>query len=366
MSRNKQKLVIKPKSIQVAQTFDAPFPTSEQSVFSNGYDWLRERSRLAATANGDGDGTDAADLAILAEHELLLKQHIMRLRIHSGRARSRSPSSINLDDYEVYLSEDQAFDDMGKLSGSGDTFELQTKHAVRMWEGQNDRKSHRWPGIRYGMALSGELVRAAKQDNPFAHAELLTFEQDLAAVATYLEEETGKMRQQIADYAATGIHIAIMANRDPLLIKIDSMRGYGFRLLQLLMSYDMLVRLALTIGSKGLTSNTESNRIIYEGGRRIRSLLQGLYTAAMKMRQIQGVTRQTLLDDPKMSAKLSAAVAARALPPLPEAVLLYRVSPAYAFIEQVITDEIALAALKTAAFESGLTEAAADVPAADK
>ena len=192
MSRNKQKLVIKPKSIQVAQTFDAPFPTSEQSVFSNGYDWLRERSRLAATANGDGDGTDAADLAILAEHELLLKQHIMRLRIHSGRARSRSPSSINLDDYEVYLSEDQAFDDMGKLSGSGDTFELQTKHAVRMWEGQNDRKSHRWPGIRYGMALSGELVRAAKQDNPFAHAELLTFEQDLAAVATYLEEEPGR------------------------------------------------------------------------------------------------------------------------------------------------------------------------------
>lgn len=53
MSRNKQKLVIKPKSIQVAQTFDAPFPTSEQSVFSNGYDWLRERSRLEATANGD-------------------------------------------------------------------------------------------------------------------------------------------------------------------------------------------------------------------------------------------------------------------------------------------------------------------------
>ena len=150
-----------------------------------------------------------------------------------------------------------------------------------------------------------------------------------------------------------------MANRNPLLIKVESMRGYGFRLLQLLMAYDMLVRLALTMGSKGLTSNTESNRIIYEGGRRLRSLLQNLYTAAMKMRQIQGITRQTLLDDPAMSAKLAAAVAAGALPPLPEAVLLYRVLPAYAFIEQSVNDEAVLAQLKETAAGLGLTEAAA-------
>ena len=356
MIRSKQKLVIQAKSVKVGQTFDTPFPTSEQSVFSDGYDWQRERARLAAVSD---DPADLAALAVLAEHELLLKQHILRMRIHSGRARSRSAAAIDLDDYDIYLSEDQAFDDIGKLSGSGDTFELQTKHAVRMWEGQNDRKSHRWPGIRYGMALSGELVRAAKQDNPFAHAELLAFEQALEEAAAYLEAEVGRMRQQIGQYAASGIHIAIMANRNPLLIKVESMRGYGFRLLQLLMAYDMLVRLALTMGSKGLTSNTESNRIIYEGGRRLRSLLQNLYTSAMKMRQIQGITRQTLLDDPAMSAKLAAAVAAGALPPLPEAVLLYRVLPAYAFIEQAVSDEAVLAQMKETAVGLGLTETAA-------
>ena len=356
MIRSKQKLVIKPKSIKVGQTFDTPFPTSEHSVFSDGYDWQRERTRLTAVSD---DPTDFAALAVLKEHELLLKQHILRQRIRSGQARSRSPAAIDLEDYDIYPSEDQAFDDIGKLSGSGDTFELQTKHAVRMWEGQNNRMSHRWPGIRYGMALSGELVRAAKQDNPFAHAELLAFERALDEAAAYLEAEAGRMRQQIGQYAASGIHIAVMSNRNPLLIKVESMRGYGFRLLQLLMAYDMLVRLALTMGSKGLTSNTESNRIIYEGGRRLRSLLQGLYTSAMKMRQIQGITRQTLLDDPAMSAKLAAAVAAGALTALPEAVLLYRVLPAYAFIEQAVSDEAVLAQLKETAAGLGLTEATA-------
>ena len=363
MNRSKQKLFVKPKSIKVEQTFDTPFPTSEQSVFSDGYDWQRERVRLAAVSDTP---VDLADLTMLAEHELLLKQHILRMRIHSGRARSRSVSSIDLDDYEIYLSEDQAFDDIGKLSGSGDTFELQTKHAVRMWEGQNDRKSHRWPGIRYGMALSGELVRSAKQDNPFAHAELLAFERGLEEVTAYLESETDKMRQQIVQYAATGIHIAVMTNRNPLLIKVESMRGYGFRLLQLLMSYDMLVRLALTMGSKGLASNTESNRIIYEGGRRLRSLLQSLYTAAMKMRQIQGITRRTLLNDPDMSAKLVAAVAAGALPSLSEAVLLYRISPTYAFIERVLSDEVVLTQLKETAARLGLLETADNTRAAEE
>ena len=63
MNRSKQKLVVKPKSIKVEQTFDTPFPTSEQSVFSDGYDWQRERVRLAAVSDTP---VDLADLTMLA------------------------------------------------------------------------------------------------------------------------------------------------------------------------------------------------------------------------------------------------------------------------------------------------------------
>ena len=46
MAQTKQKLVIKPKSVHVAQAFDIAFPVSEQSVFSDSYDWETERKRL--------------------------------------------------------------------------------------------------------------------------------------------------------------------------------------------------------------------------------------------------------------------------------------------------------------------------------
>ena len=52
-------------------------------------------------------------------------------------------------------------------------------------------------------------------------------------------------------------------------------------------------------------------------------------------------------------------MAAGALTALPEAVLLYRVLPAYAFIEQAVSDEAVLAQLKETAAGLGLTEASA-------
>lgn len=337
---NKQKLVIKPKSIHVSHQFDTPFPVSDLSVFSDGYDWETERKRLTAvTADGtDGSHPNAEALAVLTEHEMLLKQHIMRQRIHNRQARSRSLNSINLDDYAIYLSEDEIFNDVGTLAGSEDAFELHTKQGIRIWEGKNDKKTHRWPGIRYGMALSGELVRAAKADNPFAHAELLTLETELDVVAGVLLIETDKMQQMIEQYRATGIHISVFANAEPVLIKTAALRGYGFRLLQLLTAYDYLVRLAKTMGLKGLMANTASNDVIYECGKKIRTLLQGLYTSAMKIRQIQSVSRTTLLEDTLIAEKLGVAVANGVLPPLQEDVLLYRRMPAFAFIDTVIPE----------------------------
>jgi len=51
MAQTKQKLVIKPKSVHVAQAFDIAFPVSEQSVFSDSYDWETERKRLSGLSD---------------------------------------------------------------------------------------------------------------------------------------------------------------------------------------------------------------------------------------------------------------------------------------------------------------------------
>ena len=78
MAQIKQKLVIKPKSVHVAQAFDIAFPVSEQSVFSDSYDWETERKRLSGLSDEESGHSDAAALEVLAAHEMLLKQHIMR------------------------------------------------------------------------------------------------------------------------------------------------------------------------------------------------------------------------------------------------------------------------------------------------
>ena len=336
MAQTKQKLVIKPKSVHVAQAFDAVFPVSEQSVFSDGYDWESERKRLSGLSGVTDGHPDAEALEVLAAHELLLKQHIMRQRIRGGRARSRSLAAIDLDGYEIYPSEDRAFEGVGQLGGSEDAFELHTKHAVRMWEGRNDPKGPRWPGIRYAMGLCGELGRSAKADNPFAHAELLRLEGEMEAVSAQLTADTDRLQQQLESYGSSGIHISVVANNNPLLITVASLRGYGFRLLQLLLSYDYLVRVAMTMGMKGIMTNHASNDVIHNSGRGMRVLLQGIYLSAMRIRQIRQVTRRTLLENDALAAKLAEGIAAGGLFPLSKEVLLYEATPAYVYVAHKI------------------------------
>ena len=336
MAQTKQKLVIKPKSVHVAQAFDIAFPVSEQSVFSDSYDWETERKRLSGLSDEESGHSDAAALEVLAAHEMLLKQHIMRQRIRSGRARSRSIAAVDLDDYEIYPSEDRAFEDVGQLGGSEDAFELHTKHAVRMWEGRNDPKGPRWPGIRYAMGLCGELARSTKADNPFAHAELLRLESEMEAVSAQLATDTDRLQQQLEACGSGGIHISVVANNNPLLIKVASLRGYGFRLLQLLLAYDYLVRVAMTMGMKGVMTNHASNDVIHKSGRGMRVLLQGIYLSAMRIRQIRQVNRRALLENDALAAKLAEGVAAGGLSPLLKEVLLYETKPAYVYVVQKI------------------------------
>lgn len=354
MAQIKQKLVIKPKSVHVAQAFDAVFPVSEQSVFSDGYDWEQERKRLSGVSDAENGHPDAEALEVLAAHEMLLKQHIMRQRIRGGRARSRSIAAIDLDDYDIYPSEDRAFEDVGQLGGSEDAFELHTKHGVRMWEGRNDPKGPRWPGIRYAMGLCGELARAAKADNPFAHAELLRLEREMEAVSAQLAADTDRLQQQLESYGSGGIHISVVANHNPLLIKVASLRGYGFRLLQLLLSYDYLVRVAMTMGMKGVMTNHASNDVIHLSGRGMRVMLQGIYLSAMRIRQIRQVSRRTLLENDALAAKLAEGVAAGGLAPLPKEVLLYETAPAYVYVSRKIEDNL-LGELYEKASALGLT-----------
>ena len=74
-----------------------------------------------------------------------------------------------MEDIEIFMSADSKFDSIGKLRDvQQDYVLLHTKQAVRAWEGMNDKNRirERWPGIRYVMALTAELIKMTQDGNP--------------------------------------------------------------------------------------------------------------------------------------------------------------------------------------------------------
>ena len=326
----KQRIVIKPNAIRVTDLQNEQLPTTQRSLFSNHYDFDGEKERLGNLSTGSiyvaPEDPEHEAVRVFLYHQRLLKQHIYRNNL-SGRARQRrKPEGISLDDYDIFMSVAEEYESVGKLRDKEqDYVYLHTKQAVRCWEGMNDRtKPHqRWPGIRYAMALSMELVRLTQKDNPFAYAALLGFERALDEVKAFFDEQTAKVQKLLDASAAQGIHINVMENTAPLAVPVGHIRGYGYRLIHLLTAYDMYIRMVKTLMDKGMVSNKNGNDMVRDGGRHIRRTTQELYLVTMRMRAIQTITRADFLKaDESFRQKLQIAVDNNALEALPLGALL--------------------------------------------
>lgn len=337
MKKVKQKLIIPPGSIHVDQDFNYRAATSDLSPFSDGYDIDEERMKLGDDVNKDLDSARDYDaLESFQVHELLLKHYIVRNHSRTRRNRritGRSPSAINLSKYDIYPSEEKFYQKIGHLQADksqADFVSLHTKQAVRMWNGVSDKEAgfRRWAGVRYGLSLIGELSRMTQNGNPFAHAALIDFEQNLENVLQYFSERNKAIEDQLKEYAQTGIHIGIFVNENPEMVSVEVV-SYGFQLLQALLAYDFFVRQMKTLTLKGLVANRAGNGIIYEAGSQLRKILQNLYKVVTKLRAIRQISRDSLLNDmpPGLLANLSTAVAEGVLDPIPLSVMCFDKMP---------------------------------------
>ena len=345
----KQRIVIRSRSINVAEQPEPThqIPTSEKSLFSDAYDFEGERARLrdllTAGKAVEQSHPEAKALADFNYHQTALKQFIFQHHTTPRVRRQRRPESIRIDDYEIFTSEDENFNNLGRLSDvAEDSVLLQTKQAVRLWTGVNNKAEphKRWPGVRYTMGLAGELVRFAQTDHPFAHAGLIIFEKQLNEVVDYLDLNNLKMEEQFSELNASGIHINISATPNPTELPVGQVRGYGFTLLKLLTAYDLYIRLMKTMTVKGLLSNKEGNVQMRETARIYRVLAQNLYYTVMNIRTAVKARRSAFLaDDAEMGERLQIAVADGALDPLTRDVLTFKASPKFAYIKPIYEQE---------------------------
>lgn len=333
MEMVKHRYVIKPGTIHVAQEY--PFRVgSKTSPFSNHYDMFKAAQSLGEKVMSELDEQDPQyeEWEVFKAHELLLKQHLKKGNGHR--------LSLKWGEYEILPNEDERFKKLGALSSqSNDRFYLHTKQAVRLWEGNNNKKNGaRWPGIRFGLSLSNELLSMALADNPYAQYRLLQLEDQIAEIEQYLNEHLSNVDSQIAALAASGLQISVIKNNNPVEVSLTAVRGYGYRLVKLLMDYDRFVCAVKTLSVKGFVNNADANDILYDGGRLMRRMLNELYQVMIQMRAIREVRREHILDD-DLRPKLVHAVEQGVLPVLPLGIWDYSIQPSLMFVPKKVPAE---------------------------
>ena len=325
--------VIKPKAIHVAQSFEIKFAKNKKSPFDDNYDLFKEGAALGDKANLSlkENDPDFAKWEIFRVHQLLLLSHIKK---KTGRT-----LNLKFGEYAVVVSEDERFDRMGSLNNrTEDAILLHTKQAVRMWEGNNDKEQRRWAGVRFGLYLINEVTKYASQDNPFAIQMLLKFEKEVSNVHSYFQLGIDLVSEILTKLSNEGIKIGMITNESPLNMKVGYLRLYGFKLVELLIQYDLFVRAIKTIAMKGMTPNQEANKTLYNGAREFRKILQKLYERTTTLRAIKGFDRSAFLENATLS-KIKMAVAENILPKLHEEVLRYEVSPSLLFLKETLNPE---------------------------
>lgn len=334
----KPNFVVPVAAIQVQEQFTIK-TQSKQSLFSNGYDIERaakslgDKTRRASLSDKD---PDFSTWEIFKAHEKLLKQHIEN---STGRK-----LTLQWGEYDISHTQDERFSKVGNLSNTDTDFvQIHTKQGVRMWDGNNDKTNgKRWPGIRYGLRLANELTVFASKDNPFAQAALLRLEDDLLQIENYFSEVQSSIANQLSELGKNGINITIVGNPDPVLIQLNSVRGYGIRLLKILTDYDLFVRSIKTLTMKGLMSNSSGNDVLHEGARQIRRALNNLYVDTNRIRNIQDFKRSSV-EDHELCSKLKVAIDNQALEKIPTVVWHYGRLPSLIFIPQKMKpDEVKL------------------------
>ncbi len=338
----KQRIIIRARSINIGQSSDAQhqIPVSDKSIFSDGYDFDQEKVRLNELLKSgqsvEQNHPEHQAVADFLYHQTALQHHIYKNHTNPRFRRRHRPESIRIDDYEIFTSQDENFKALGRLTDTAeDSVQLHTKQAVRLWMGSGSTRNpyQRWPGIRYAMGLSREMINHAQNDHPFAHAELIKFESQLYEVLDYLQSENEELKKKLDQTAVSGININISGTPNPTEIPVGPVRGYGFKLLQLLTAFDMYVRLTKTLAIKGLIKNRDGNDNINEAGRRYRVMAQNLYNATMNIRSIDWIKRSLFLNgNDEMGSNLKTAVETGMLERLPADVLNYERLPEFAYI----------------------------------
>ncbi|WP_017941461.1 PFL_4669 family integrating conjugative element protein [Thioalkalivibrio sp. ALE6] len=193
----------------------------------------------------------------------------------------------------------------GGLRGSA-AMEIQTRQAQRLVHGRgaSEKKAPIIGLVRFATTMR-RIWRAAALDDPWADWKLLQTYESL----TENREGINALREQTERLLASmpGIEIDVAQSQSPCTVPLEFSNPYGFMGAYLIADFDRTARAILTARHVGLMGRDESERMLYQGGRLVRSAFN-----APQGFQYQGVTRD---DVAAGTAKARQAIENLGLPP---------------------------------------------------
>ena len=338
MEIEKREIVLFAKSIKINS--ETPLPdeisVSDNSPFSDGYDYFAESERLEGLPENEQFAQQAA-FDLLAERELLLKQTIHKKDFFIRRQHI-SPDDIDLTEFAIIPKPRRA----GRLriQKRPDSVEVHINESAYLWFGRVGKEQKREIGLRSAAINLANLVRQALDGNFYAEAVLYQAEMDIAKLESTIAENTKELNQVFDEKRKKGLSIELLASDKPRKIEMVINR-YGGKLASLLIDYDKFYRIYLTLQNKGFLTAKQAKTVnivrqyIYNFCDEINDKAESLHIT----QSIKNVNRHQLLNNDEVVKKLYEATAEELLPPLPLGILTYELSPTMITINNDLTAE---------------------------
>ena len=244
-----------------------PFPVSQDSPFSDGYDIASERDALAdliAAENPDESDPRWSRFVLLCEREEQLRQTKADYKLRQGA------ENIVPDDVARGVME------LGQLvDEEPDTMTLHTKEAFRAFTGrQPDAEGklvHIAGGKRFAAVLKS-IWYLSGNDNPYADWLLVMMHERLSELRAKLEGASAEKQKLIDQVKAHGLSFSVMRSRNPKVVELGFRSPYGYATTGVIAVFDYYVRMVKTLIRKDRLSDEEGRIAIRHAGRELRAL----------------------------------------------------------------------------------------------
>lgn len=255
-----------------AQWTGGKFPTSDKSPFSDKYDIEGEQAALADVLAADEDLEP--DHPMYGRYMMLIeRQDILRRRENNETLRQHADPIIP-DNVARGIAT------LGKLlPDSQETIELHTKEAYRIFIGRREGTNGYpvYSGVLAAKAIR-DVVNSSTKGNPYADWVLICVERKIETLREEVQKRLVKFNQLIENEAKRGLKLSIIRSVEPAIVNIGFASAYGYLIADLILDYDVFVRLSKTLESRYRIDSNEAERDRRAFSRSIRSIFQYILT----------------------------------------------------------------------------------------